>query len=126
MPAGARGAGCLLFVWLVGWTVVSVIFAGAIGYALVQQARAATFPTADGHITHSGVQTGANSDGEASYRLTIVYEYEVDGRRYTGTRYCFAEMGTNTNAWHKIAAELPVGTDVRVSYDPDNPAESLL
>ena len=123
MPA-PRADGCgntFLLVWLIGWSVVVVIFDGFLVAAVFQQVRALTFPTTDGVVTRSEVRTADDTN-----RLDVAYEYEVGGRRFTGTRYSYAEMGTNTRAWHRIADEMPVGSKARVSYDPDTPAESLL
>jgi uncharacterized protein DUF3592 len=118
------GRGCLA-VWLIGWTVIVLLFDGMAAVALVWQLRAMSFPTAPGVITHSGVKRSDNSDG-LSFRLDIEYVYEVDGQRHVGTRYSYAEMGTNSHAWHDIQRELPVGAPVEVAYDPDDPDDSLL
>ena len=50
----------------------------------------------------------------------------VGGRRFTGTRYCYAAMGTNLGAWHRVQRQLPVGSRVPVAYDPADPSESVL
>jgi hypothetical protein len=106
------------------WTVVVVPFDCILVYGMWAQLRALSFPTTDGVITRSGVKFGGD-DGDST-RLDLAYAYEVGGRRYTGTRYSYAEIGTNTGAWHRVQRRLPVGARVPVSYDPDDPAESLL
>lgn len=124
MPPTPRVPGCFLLVWLFVWTSVVLVFDGILSWALYQQLRAAAFPTADGVITKSGIKT-TNSDGP-SHRLDVGYTYAVAGQRYTGTRYSSTEIGTNTRAWHKVRDEFPVGAQVRVAYNPDDPAESML
>lgn len=130
MSQAPRGCGCavasFMLFWLLGWTAGTLAFDAFILGALYQQARALTFDTTDGTVTRSAVATGRDGDGGASHRLDIAYEYQVNGRRYTGTRYSRAEMGTNSKAWHAIRDELPVGTRVRVWYDPGDPADAVL
>lgn len=125
MPPTLRGCGCALFVWLLPWSAMVLPFDGFLGWTIFRQARALTFPTADGVLTRSGVRTVDGSDGP-SYRLDIAYDYAVGGRPYAGTRYSYSEMGTNTGAWQRVSNRLPVGTRVPVAYDPADPAESLL
>lgn len=128
MPANVvgRGCGCVLLVWLLVWTLPVVVFDGVLGWTLARQTWALTFPRADGVVTHSGVRAERDDEGDLSYRLDIAYDYEVAGRRHTGTRYSYGEMGTNTSAWKRVSAKYPVGARVRVAYDPADPDESLL
>jgi hypothetical protein len=119
-PARTGPSRALMLPWLCGWTLVVAPFNILIGTTAFQQVWAFTWPAADGVVVRSGVQTRDVN------RLSIAYEYEVDGRTYTGTRYSYGEVGTDTRHWHKVAAELPAGTPVTVRYDPADPAESLL
>lgn len=129
MPSPAPLAGCaraFVLVWLLGWTAGTLAFDCLLGWSLVYQFRALTFPTADGVVTRSEVLVGRDSDGDPSYHLDIAYDYEVDGRRYTGTRYSRAQVGVSSKAWHKVRDELPVGAAVQIRYDPDDPTQALL
>jgi hypothetical protein len=113
------------FVWLVFWSFTVLVFDAVAGFVAFHQTRAATFPTVEGIVTRSEVRTTLEG-GRETHRLDLAYDYVVAGKPYTGTRYSYAEMGTNTEAWHRIRDEIPPGTRVRVAYDPDDPAESLL
>ena len=124
MPQPPRVLGCFALGWLLLWTAGTLLADIQVGRTLFHQMRAATFPTADGVITRSEVKT-TNEDG-TTHRPDLAYTYTVAGQRYTGTRYSSSEVGTNTQAWHKIRDELPVGSRVRVAYNPTDPAESLL
>jgi hypothetical protein len=112
-------------VWLLGWTVATLGADAALGVGAYRQARAATFPTTGGVITRCEVRTERDAEGP-THHLDVTYDYAVNGRRFTGTRYSYGEIGTNTRAWHHIRDEMPPGTRVSVSYDPDDAGESLL
>jgi hypothetical protein len=126
MPASTRGPSLFTRVWLMGWTSCVLLFDVFLVGALAQQFCALTFPTTEGRITQSGVQSESTPSRETSYRLALGYEYEVNGQQYTGTRYCSTELDANARAWHGVAAEFPVGAAVRVYYNPDDPADALL
>ncbi|QJW95442.1 DUF3592 domain-containing protein [Frigoriglobus tundricola] len=112
------------FGWLLMWSGLVLAADAVMLWTLYRQTRAARFPTADGVITRSAVTADRDKDG--ADRLDVAYGYEVGGRRYTGTRYCYASFGTNSGAWDRIRDELPVGARVPVAYDPNDPSESLL
>lgn len=119
-PARAGPSRALTLSWLVVGTLAVAPFDVLIGVTAFRQVWAFTWPAADGVVVRSGVQT------DDVNRLSIAYEYEVDGVAHTGTRYSYGEVGTDTRHWHKVAAELPAGTPVRVYHAPTDPAESLL
>jgi hypothetical protein len=125
---GPRVAGWLVRACIIGsfiaWTCVVLALDAILGWALYQQFRAATFPTADGIIIRNEVKT-TEEDG-TTHRPDVAYAYSVEGVRYTGTRYSTGEMGENSQAWHRVRDGLPVGTPVKVAYNPDDPVESLL
>ena len=122
MPPKSNGCvSCFFVTWVLGWTAVVLPFDAMLGWALARQVRALAFPTTEGMVTRSGVK----ADGD-THRLDLAYDYTVGGRRYTGTRYCYSEMGTGAGAWRKVSDGLPVGAAVAVSYDPTDPADALL
>ncbi len=128
MPAPARANGCsalFLRVWLIGWTVCVLPFDVFLGCVLFQQARATTFPTAEGVVTRSNLVKGRGDEGPV-YQLAVAYDYEVNGQKYTGSRYNSVDLNTGKRSWQRVADELPVGARVPVYYDPADPAESML
>jgi hypothetical protein len=124
MPANRAGA-CFGCVFMTLWTLVVIPFDVMIGYGWFQQLRTLGFETADGVITRSAVRTEHGGDG-LTHALEVAYDYEVDGRRYTGTRYAHGMFSTNTGAWHRVSAELPVGARVPVHHDPADPSDTVL
>lgn len=126
MSRTPAGCSCFVVVWLLGWTAGTLTFDAFIGWALYHQTRALAFATTEGTVTRSAVRTEPDGDGGDSYLPDVGYEYEVGGRRYTGSRYCYAEVGTNSKAWHKVAAARPPGARVTVWYNPADPGEAIL
>lgn len=83
-------------------------------------------PTAPGRIISSRVQGPSGPDLDR-WDLHVVYEYEVKGRRYSGTR--IAPMHQSFNGWWSAmrrARKLGPGTQVRVHFDPAAPDRAIL
>jgi hypothetical protein len=63
------------------------------------------------------------------YQPLIVYQYQVDDQQLTGSRRYFgvgSEEKENPKPAEKIVSDYPAGKQVRVYYDPQRPAESVL
>jgi hypothetical protein len=62
------------------------------------------------------------------YRPEVVYAYEVDGVRYSGSRDAMGGQTSSTfeSLARRTAARYPEGLPVDVRYNPDNPAESTI
>jgi hypothetical protein len=83
-------------------------------------------PTAPGRIVSSRVQGPSGPDLDTWY-LHVVYEYEVKGKRYSGTR--IAPTHESFNSWWSAmwrARKFERGTDVRVYFDPAAPDRAIL
>jgi hypothetical protein len=125
MPPQVRGWRGFVLVWVLVWSIVTLGVDGVLIWTFAQQVRAARFPATEGTITRCEVRT--TPDGEdVTHQLDVAYEYEVGGKRYTGTRYSYDEVVTNTSAWHTVRDKLPVGSRVPVTYNPADPAASVL
>jgi hypothetical protein len=119
-------------VGLVFLVIGLVLFAGAA--ALFARGRAAAgWASAAGRITTSrleqdvSIQQGGRS---RTYRVRLAYEYEVDGRRFTGSRREFGEslfgwMSSRDRA-RALLDLFPEGRDVTVHYDPAHPERCTL
>jgi hypothetical protein len=60
-------------------------------------------------------------------RASLVYEYEVNRQKFTGTRIFFGNFGTSHRPWlQTILAPYPVNAPVVVFYDPAHPCHSVL
>jgi hypothetical protein len=99
-----------------------------VGRPAMKKAEASEgWPTTTGVVTHSEVARDHDSDG-TMYRPDVEYEYTVDGQDYVGNTITVgAKVSTNVaGGAQKKVNEYPVGKEVKVHYDPDDPAESCL
>jgi len=98
------------------------------GWTILQNARAsASWPTADGVVTHSGVSHTKDSDGGDSYSPEITYTYTVDNVDQNNNTIKFGENSySDSGKADRIAATYPVGKNVAVYYDPEKPGRSVL
>lgn len=90
-----------------------------------------------GKITSSGVKhtTSTHRDRDRnnrertshSYSAQIEYEFEIDGIKHTGSRITIVreQIGDQAQA-NVISEKYALGTEVIVSYKPDDPTESVL
>jgi len=100
-----------------------IIFPFALYKAMqnVKMAKASTnWPTATGTVTASGIK-------KVVFRRQpqIAYTYSVNGTLFTSQRVSFAG-GYKSKEVDPILARYPVGAQVAVAHDPQNPAEATL
>jgi hypothetical protein len=115
--------------WFVG--IVAFVMIGVVTLAVVVKLRevraAASWPAAKGRVRRAGVQPRQKKQSRSTLSNVpaIEYEYEVAGRRYTGSRITLGE----TIAGGDIAPMLErywVGAPVTVFYDPSDPSKAVL
>ncbi|WP_437228082.1 DUF3592 domain-containing protein [Planctomicrobium sp. SH661] len=65
--------------------------------------------------------------GNDTYLIEIHYDYEVDGRPFTGNRYSFFTKKTSGKAAkEKVVEQYPPGLNTTCYVDPANPSDSVL
>jgi Protein of unknown function (DUF3592) len=120
------GLGCAvvlgLFVLILSGALV--VFDGYVGWVAYRQIRAQNYPTTAGVVTHSAVE--GHGGRHSNYRPNVQYKYAVAGVTYSCNRYRFGDVYAFEGKAHQIVGEHPVGTQVRVYYNPDDPADALL
>ncbi|HEX5475893.1 MAG TPA: DUF3592 domain-containing protein [Vicinamibacterales bacterium] len=92
---------------------------------------AADWPTTSGRVVASGVErtTGVvkYDTTQATYEPAVEYAFTVHGREFRSRRIDFgARVGTKKAEAERRAAAYPVGFQVQVQYDPQNPSEAVL
>ena len=99
---------------------------------------ARTWPQTAGRVIESGVQertfrmrrrtSVASYRDQKFYAPRVIYEYEVDGRRYQHNRLQMGDLITSSDYAdaEKSAARYAVGSAVTVYYDPADPAGATL
>jgi Protein of unknown function (DUF3592) len=112
----------------------SVTLLMALGFMLYVL-KALRWPVVRGRIVSSGVEAFQNWTSDEGrwtrrthHKSSVVYEYDVNGRKYRGDRLTIGVVLSATLpgfAW-RTAARYPVGREVDVHYDPKTPGESVL
>lgn len=112
------------------FSVVGGLVAFLLGKPILDNAKASTtWPTVPGVIEHSEVVSKRDSDGDSSYSAEVVYQYVVNDEQYTDDTVGFGADNMSHSSRgpaHAIINQYPVGQEVEVAYEPDNPANAVL
>ncbi len=101
----------------------------------LQAARSRHWPTTVGTLEKQGTRivdyNGHEPDGSPDFARAMVvdfrYTYQVDGRRYTGSRVTFSDhVSKSAGTLQRLLRQFDSRHQVTVHYNPDNPAESVL
>jgi len=97
--------------------------------------QAAKWPVTRGRILASGTEAflprhdvTSRSGLRTHYKPSVIYAYEVNGHQYQGDRLTIGAIvsATFSGMAKRTAAKYPVGAEVDVHYNPQNPGESVL
>jgi hypothetical protein len=115
-----------VFPWV--FTLVIALIMSLSVEEIVSGWSSAKWPTVEGTITTSSVETHAGIGNKGIfYHPQIVYSYIVDGKQLTSNRVAFGATNTNDPSdAQRIVDKYPKGKTVTVSYDSDENQESLL
>ena len=87
------------------------------------------WPSTDGKVVRSQVvNKGGERGGGLTFLPDIEYQYQVKARRYKGKNVFLSydvATGDRSRAEQRCA-QYPVGREISVYYNPDNPADSCL
>jgi Protein of unknown function (DUF3592) len=130
-PLAAAGAtGCIFAfggVWILGWSIVTLLFDCLLVYSVGRQLWAFTYSTTPGKVMVSVVDEGRDSDGDASYSPKIGYCYQVEGKQYESELRRYAQISTNgRKEVERILASYPVGKEVTVYYNNASHSDAVL
>ncbi|MBM90132.1 MAG: hypothetical protein CMJ35_00765 [Phycisphaerae bacterium] len=79
-----------------------------------------------GVVVQSRVDARTDSDG-TTYTPLVEYEFEVDGQSYRSDQHSMFVFGTSMRKdAQRVIDRYPVGKDIEVHYDPDDPSEAVL
>jgi hypothetical protein len=120
--------------WMIGapFAVLGVALLGIAVYILSNDSATKGWPTADGVITSSRLETNTiqtkDIAGYMRYRESRVpkvsYTYTVDGKQLEGSRITREPRADDHG--DAVVAQYSVGKAVKVYYDPKDPASSVL
>lgn len=109
---------------------VGLFFAGAAVLSVFRSILSRNWYPVPGTIVASEVSVNVGSSSSptgASYDPRITYEYEVNGRLFTGNNLNFSRFRTNTPGQASNAVRhYPAGKTVTVYHDPIRPERSVL
>ena len=94
---------------------------------VARQLRSMGYPRVQGTIAHSGMVVTRDSDGDPSYRFSVRYVYEVEGRRYEGTEARYSAWSTvSQSVAEELVERFPEKATVPVYYRPGAPGDAVL
>ena len=91
--------------------------------------RSRKWPTVPGIVLHSDIEGQSDSEGSGSYRVRILYRYEVSGRQYLGKRVYFGQAILWTGSFDRLLSKTGrynPGTPVQVHFHKKWPSLSVL
>ena len=105
------------------------------GIGTLGKAKASSaWPTTGGKVITSKVEKHKKTSGSTrkrrrstTYKAQVLYEYTVDGIRYSSKKVSFGEY-SSSNPTHarQIINRYPEGKNVKVYFNPDKPNVSVL
>jgi hypothetical protein len=112
------------------WIFIGLVALSAGGVQGLEAGRMAEWPAAPGRVVTSESVTTAFRGLGLRYApaVRIVYEYEVGGTVYRSERVAveIQPVETDSAEGQRRLRDYPVGTEVTVYYDPDDPAAAVL
>jgi Protein of unknown function (DUF3592) len=107
-------------------TVIFLAFVEKTATDVFHQHEAVSFPTTTGKVYHSAVTVTHGSKGRISYHINILYDYQVGGQSYQGSRFRYSLFSPSSAQAYAAVSAHPVGSDITVHYRADNPSDSLI
>jgi Protein of unknown function (DUF3592) len=112
------------------FAIVGIAFTFALAKPQMKKAeQSKTWPTTMGAVIKSEIVSEKDSEHGTMYRPEVVYVYSVDNREYTSNEITFGSSMVSTSRRKSVAKatyKYPVGKQVNVYYNPDEPYESVL
>ena len=105
--------------------LVDGILLGIILYTRSKVAKASSWPSTMGTVTHSAIEWRRGSEGGSVAYPVVQYAYQVMGQMLQGRKVMPGPETGGTGA-HKVVNRYPAGAQVMVYYDPDNPSDAVL
>lgn len=115
------------------WPIMIVVLgAGGAIYGVILRGRGEDtlrWPSVRGKVYASRVveEQSRDADNETMYRPDIRYEYVVDGKEFAAKRLALEDTSASWRSYADgVVSRFPIGREVEIFYNPDNPSEALL
>jgi hypothetical protein len=108
-----------------GWTAATLSFDYYLACDTIMNLRAVSYPTVPGVVLSSVPRPHPSSN---LWRAKIHYQYAVNGSEYKSEsiRYNTAGKGAGKGETKALVDTYPVGGNVKVYFNPSNPADAIL
>jgi Protein of unknown function (DUF3592) len=102
-------------------------FDGPLAKQLIQQYYSVNFSSTTGKVIHSEVSsyTTYAKYAHIHYFPKIRYSYKIDGQINESQRFCYTHYYSEEFS-RKVVEDHPVGSQIQVFYNPQNPQDALL
>ncbi|MEM9409830.1 MAG: DUF3592 domain-containing protein [Planctomycetota bacterium] len=87
--------------------------------------NAKAWKTATANIIDSRIERHDSDDGP-KFTAEFEYEYSVEGLLFKNDRYDFLNTQGNRSSAQKLIAKYPIGTELKIHFDPNNPQNSVI
>ena len=103
--------------------LLNAIFLGVI-FFMRRMATVSQWPSTMGTVNASYLERRSSSDGSTNYPV-VQYSYQVAGQAYQSTKLAPGPEVGGTGAG-KVVSRYPVGAQVMVFYNPQDPSDAVL
>ncbi|MCK6538670.1 MAG: DUF3592 domain-containing protein [Anaerolineales bacterium] len=104
--------------------VLNAIFLGIISFMRTRMAAVSQWHSTIGTVLNSHLERRSSDDGSTNYPV-VQYSYQVGGQTYQSAKLAPGPEVGGTGAG-RVVARYPVGAQVMVFYDPQNPSDAVL
>ena len=117
----------LLVIGIIGFVllILNAVFLGIIFFMHRKMAAVSKWPSTLGTVNASYLERRSSSEGGSTNYPVVQYSYQVSGQTYHTTKFAPGPEVGGTGAG-KVVARYPVGAQVMVFYNPQNPSEAVL
>ncbi len=110
---------------------IFILIGGAVLFfgvkSLVTAKASETWPTVQGKVVSSSVDSKQGDKGGTTYHAEVLYEYTVAGQLQSSNNIAFGSYGSSDPSRARgTVNKYPAGSAVTVHYSPTNPGKSVL
>jgi hypothetical protein len=113
--------GIIVFVLI----ILNAIFLGVIFFMRRKMAAVSQWPSTMGTVNSSYLERRSSSESGSTNYPVVQYAYQVGGQAYQNSKLAPGPEVGGTGAG-KVVARYPVGAQVMVFYNPQNPSDAVL
>ena len=117
----------LLVAGIIGFVLIilNAIFLGIIFFLRRKMAAVSQWPSTMGTVNSSYLERRSSSEGGSTNYPVVQYSYQIGGQSYQSSKLAPGPDVGGTGAG-KVVARYPVGAQVMVFYNPQNPSDAVL